>query len=153
MAEVRFYGLERRGLAEALAEQLLAVLASGEKAFVQVGNPEGVDALDQALWTFQDESFLPHGVSGGPEAVRQPVLVGFGEANDNGAAVRAFVNGADPSAALKDLDALKLLILMFDGRDDDEKMAARRLWQAAKSAGHILSFWREGDEGGWQKVG
>lgn len=153
MAEVRFYALQRRALAEALAEQLEVVLASGEKAFVQVGQAERVDALDQALWTFQDESFLPHGVSGGADAARQPVLVGAGEANGNAATVRAFVDGADPSAAFAAPAGYLRLIVMFDDRDDDSKAAARKHWAVAKATGHALSFWREGDEGGWRKVG
>jgi len=154
MAEVRFYALERRGLEEALAERLEEGLAEGLRIAVEANGREQVEALDERLWTLRDESFLPHGVAGAADASRQPVLIGETPENGNAAAWRVFVGGADPIPCLSNPDEnYRRLVVLFDDRLDAAKGEARKAWAAAKAAGHDMSFWREGDDGGWRRSG
>ena len=60
MAEVLFYHLTESTLEEALPGLLEKSLERGWKAVVQTGTEERRDALDAHLWTFRDDSFLPH---------------------------------------------------------------------------------------------
>ena len=96
MAEVWFYHLERTSLDQALPELLEKTLAKGWKAVVRSGSRDRLEHLDGWLWSWRDDSFLPHGVAGEPQAERQPVLLTTGEANDNGAQalfLQRFVDG------------------------------------------------------------
>ena len=111
-----------------------------------------MSALDERLWTYRDESFLAHGVAGAGDEARQPVLIGDGPSNANGASWRIFVGGANPLPSFAE-GAWARLIVMFDDRDEGSKADARKQWAAAKTAGHSLSFWREGDDGAWRKSG
>ena len=63
MAEFRFYHLERRRLDQALPDILEDALGHKLRAVVQAPSSERVEALNEQLWTFSDESFLPHGAA------------------------------------------------------------------------------------------
>ena len=152
MADVRFYALQRRALEEALIERLEEGIGEGVRVMIQASGPEQVSALDERLWTFRDESFLAHGVADAADAARQPVLIGDGPDNANGASWRIFVGGADPQPCFAE-SAWARVIVIFDDSDEASKMGARKHWAAAKAAGHVMSFWRESDDGAWRKSG
>jgi DNA polymerase III subunit chi len=152
MPEVRFYALKRRPLDAALGEFLEEGLALGARIAVEAPDAERVEALDKGLWTYSDESFLPHGVAGADDAARQPVLIGTGPENGNAATWRVLVGGADPAPHWIDA-ACARLVLMFDDEDAAAKADARKRWAEAKAAGAAPSFWREGEEGGWTRSG
>ena len=48
--------------------------------------------------------------------------------------------------------AFDLVIRLFDGRDEEAIQEARREWKRLKDEGFALSYWREGDDGGWEKA-
>ena len=60
MAEIWFYHLEQSALEAALPPLLEKCLARGWRALVRGGQPERLEALDDLLWTWRDDSFLPH---------------------------------------------------------------------------------------------
>ena len=41
---------------------------------------------------------------------------------------------------------------LFDGRDEEAIAEARREWKRLKDEGRALSYWREGEDGGWEKA-
>ena len=52
--------------------------------------------LDNHLWTYRDDSFLPHGTDASEFSGDQPILLTAGEANANSATVRFIIDGAVP---------------------------------------------------------
>jgi DNA polymerase III subunit chi len=70
-----------------------------------------------------------------------------GEENPNGAKLRVLLSGVDAAPFAK--QGYEKVILLFDGRDEEAKAEARRQWSSVKAAGAPLSYWREGDDGGW----
>ena len=85
MAEVLFYHLQRQPLEAVLPTLLEKSLERGWRAVVQVATDERLAALDDHLWTFSDESFLPHGTDREAHAADQPVVLTTSGANPNGA--------------------------------------------------------------------
>jgi DNA polymerase-3 subunit chi len=150
VAEFRFHHLERRRIDQALPELLEAALAEGLRVVVQTGSPEQTDALNDRLWTYADSSFLPHGSArdGDPEA--QPIYLTDQEDNPNGAQLRVALPGVDATRFAG--AGYSRVLLLFDGRDEDAKAEARRQWTRIKAAGEPLGYWREGDDGGWEKA-
>src|SRR3954447_13813507 len=94
--EVWFYHLERTGLEQALPELLEKTLKRGWKAVVRAREAQRVGDLDTWLWTYRDDSFLPHAPDDEPGAARQPILLTTGFENPNGAAALFLVDGAEP---------------------------------------------------------
>jgi DNA polymerase-3 subunit chi len=146
MSEVWFYHLERTSLEQALPELLEKVLARGWKGQVRLRDAARVEALDQHLWTWRDDSFLPHGPAGEPHAARQPILLTTDADNVNGAEALLLVDGAEPG----DLAGYERVMVLFDGNDEAALATARAQWSALKARGENLSYWRQ--EGrGWKK--
>jgi DNA polymerase-3 subunit chi len=146
MAEVWFYHLERTSLEQALPELLEKVLARGWKGQVRLRDAARVEALDQHLWTWRDDSFLPHGPAGEPHAARQPILLTTEAENLNGAEALLLVDGAEPG----DLAGYERVMVLFDGNDEAALATARAQWSALKARGEDLSYWRQ-DGRGWKK--
>src|SRR6185503_7171346 len=93
MTEVLFYHLLRKPLEKALPELLEKSYERGWRVVVQAGSEERVDALDARLWTYRDDTFLPHGTSRDSEAGNQPILLTTADGNPNGATVRFMIDG------------------------------------------------------------
>jgi DNA polymerase-3 subunit chi len=147
--EFRFYHLERRRLDQALPEILEAALAEGARVVVQAPSSERVEALNERLWTYPEDDFLPHGTASDGEPEEQPVYLTDSGDNPNGASLRVLLSGVD--AAPLASSGLARVILLFDGRDDEAKLEARRQWTLLKATGAPLGYWREGEDGGWVK--
>ncbi len=145
--EVWFYHLERTGLDQALPELLDRTLARGWRALVRATSSDRLEHLDGWLWSWREDSFLPHGLDGEPYAERQPVLLTTGEANPNGANALFLIDGAEPGA----LDGYVRCLVLFDGKDEGQVQLARRQWSALKAKGAALSYWRQSGEGRWEK--
>ena len=60
MTEVLFYHLQNMSLESVLPPLLEKSLERGWRVVVQSTSPERTDALDAHLWTYSDDSFLPH---------------------------------------------------------------------------------------------
>ena len=63
MVEIAFYQLRRTPLEKALPKLLEKVLESGRRAVVLAASEERAEALNAALWTYEQGSFLPHGTA------------------------------------------------------------------------------------------
>ncbi len=146
--EILFYHLEQAPLEKVLPALLEKTLERGWKAVIEVGSSERADALDTSLWTWRDESFLPHGRDGSDVDSLQPLLLTTGEGNPNGANVRFFVDGALPRAE----GEYARLVFMFDGHDPDRVNAARSAWKTL-SKENACTYWQQEPGGRWVKKG
>lgn len=147
MTEVLFYHLQQTSLEQVLPTLLERSLERGWKAVVQVGNSERLDALNGALWTYNDDAFLPHGTEEDGQLEKQPVALTAAGENPNGADVLFLVDGAVPG----EIGPYERCVLMFDGRDDEAVGAARGHWKTLSEGGHDVTYWQQNDAGGWEK--
>ncbi len=145
--EVFFYHLEHRSLASVLPELLERTLQRGWRAVVQVGSEARIEALDTQLWTYADDSFLPHGTARDGHGANQPIYLTAGDDNPNGAHVRFLADGADHG----DLSGYARAVFLFDGRDETAVQRARQQWKTVKVAGLAATYWQQNDQGKWQK--
>ncbi|MEX6505535.1 DNA polymerase III subunit chi [Jiella sp. M17.18] len=148
MAEVLFYHLTESRMEEALPDLLERSLSRGWRVVVQCVSEERRDALDHHLWTYKDESFLPHGTDAESSGALQPILLTVepGQAA-NDPQVRFMVEGAVPQT----LEACVRGVYLFDGHDEEQLAAARLRWKAEKSAGHQVTYWQQTEDRRWVK--
>ncbi len=143
-----FYHLERQSLADALPPLLEKARAKGWRTFLRVGSPARLQELDDALWTYRDEAFLPHGRADEPSAERQPILLSLDEDTLNKAELVVLGDGV---AAPADLADVHRCVTMFDAGDSEAVHAARQTWKSLKAAGAAMSYWRQTSDGGWRE--
>ena len=148
MTEVLFYHLQGQKLEGVLTDLLERSLERGWRVVVQAGSEERIEALDAHLWTYKDDSFLPHATEREPDAAQQPVLLSVSEGNPNGANVRFLVDGAPLPP---DAESYQRIVLVFDGDDEDAVTAARERWSEAKARGFDATYWQPDDTGRWVK--
>jgi DNA polymerase III subunit chi len=149
MAEFRFHHLERRRVDQALPSLLEQAYDEGRRVVVRASSDEMVEALNDRLWTYDDASFLPHGAAGDGDPMSQPIFLTARVENPNAATILVLLSGAETSPGDAAFD---LTVRLFDGRDEEAIAEARREWKRLKDEGRMLSYWREGEDGGWEKA-
>lgn len=145
--KVGFYHLVLWPLEKALPALVGKAYASGLKVVIMAGSVERVAHLDTLLWTFEADSWLPHGTMRDLDADRQPVYLTDGEENPNAAPVLVLTDGVAPS----ELDAYERCLVLFDGKDDAALAQARQQWSAWRRQGHELIYYQQTEQGGWQE--
>jgi DNA polymerase-3 subunit chi len=145
--EVLFYHLERQPLERVLPNLLERTLQRGWRAVVQAGSAERLEAVDALLWTYADDSFLPHGSAKDGAPDRQPILLTVGAENANGAGVRFLIDGAD----IETYAGYVRIVVIFDGRDGEALALARAQWQRARTQGSKATYWRQTEAGRWEQ--
>jgi DNA polymerase-3 subunit chi len=152
MSEVLFYHLERRSLDDVLPNLVEKTLERGWRALIRAESADRAAAIDALLWTYNDQTFLPHAQAGDGDPSRQPVLITMESDNPNNANVMFLVGGATPPEWDGDFaNMLARIVLMFDGRDGDALAVARAAWKDAKAANHDVTYWKESPSGKFEK--
>lgn len=148
MTEILFYHLETQPLERVLPVLLEKTLERGWRAVVETSSRDRAQALDTLLWTFRDDSFLPHGIAGEPIDAHQPVLIVTDGENPNSANVRFFVDRAVPQSG----EGYQRIVFMFSGHDPEAVTEARAAWRALRE-GNEVTYWQQDEAGRWQKRG
>lgn len=148
MTDILFFHLQSRPLEQVLPTILERALARGQKVVVELGGEERVAALDDHLWTWSDESFLPHVTAAEPDAASNPVVLTTQAHNPNAATVRICADGVRIPDAMEDYERL---VLIFDGDDPEALARAREDWRKLKAAGAHASYWQQDEAGRWEK--
>lgn len=147
MTEISFYHLLHTPLERALPKLVEKVLESGARAVIRTGSVERAEALSSVLWTYDQDSFVPHGTARDGNAAQQPIWITPDEENPNGAEILVLTDGAVSS----EIGAYRRCLEMFDGRDEAAVADARRRWTGYKAADHALTYWQQTERGGWEK--
>lgn len=153
MTELWFYHLEGARPETVLPDLLRKTLEKGWRAVVRAPDAAAAERIDAALWTVDEEGFLPHGRAGADDdvAARQPVWITSGGDAPNGADLLIAIDGA-PLTSGEVADYRRAAVL-FDAGDAAVREAARALWKAAKEGGASVAYWTRGAGGGWSRNG
>jgi DNA polymerase III subunit chi len=148
VTEVLFYQLQGHSLDRLLPTLLEKSLERGWRVAVQAASQERIEALDQHLWTFREDSFLPHATDRDGDAAAQPVLLTLSDDNRNAAQVRFLIDGVPMPA---DAASYLRIISIFDGEDPEAVAAARARWTDSKIKGFEVTYWQADPQGRWQR--
>jgi len=148
MTEILFYHLQQQSLERVLPTLLERSLERGWRVVVQAASEERIDSLDGYLWTYRDDSFLPHGTWREAEASEQPVVLTIHNDNPNSANVRFLLEGAPMPDDARNYERI---VLLFDGDDSDAVSIARADWSKAKAGGFDVTYWQCDERGQWMR--
>ena len=138
---VDFYHLTASPLERVLPSVAEKVLAGGERLLVVAG-AERLAGLDELLWSYARDSFLPHGRE---QAESQPVLLSAEPAPANGATNIALADGRWRDEAL----AFARAFYFFD---DNGREEARDAWRALKGKPEVEArYWKQDERGKWMQ--
>jgi DNA polymerase III subunit chi len=146
VTEVGFYHLTSGKLEQVLPRLLEKALAGGHRVVLRGVGEERLDAIDRWLWTYDKEGFLPHGTKADGFADRQPIWLTTGSDVPNGASVLMLIEGAPHG----EIDRFARVLDLFDGNDPAALEAARGRWRDCRARGVELTYWQQGERGGWR---
>jgi DNA polymerase-3 subunit chi len=152
MAEVLFYHLERQSLEDVLPGLVERSLTKPWRVLIKCESADRVAAIDNLLWTYDEQSFLPHAQAGDGDPSQQPVLLTVENENANNASVLFLVGDAQPPDwNSTDVALFSRVALLFDGRDPEALSSARKAWAEANAARHEVTYWKQSATGKWEK--
>ncbi len=149
MARIDFYHLQRQKLEDVLPKLLQKAHSTGNKIKLKIGNEANVETLNSFLWTFNDESFIPHGSKKDGFAEQQPIWLSADDDNPNGASFLFLVDGAE--MAVDTASAYERVFNIFDGNLPNALDQARQMWKNYKNAGFEIFYWQQNSGGAWEQ--
>lgn len=146
--EILFYHLTEHTLEKVLPGLVEKSRERGWNVAVQAGSVERLEVIDSILWTYREDSFLPHGSSRDGTESMQPIWLTTEADNPNAAQIRFLVDGAH----LDDVTGYERLVYMFDGHDNTSVEHARERWKFHKDQGtEEQTYWQQSPTGKWEK--
>ena len=145
--DIRFYHLSKSPLDKALAKLLEKIIATGKRVVVLMDTSEQLSALNNALWTYSQGSFLAHGTREDGFVEYQPIYLTTELENPNQADVLVTIEGI----YIKDFTGFQQCLDLFNGLDTTSLEDARKRWQAYKKMGHNVAYWFQTDTGAWEQ--
>lgn len=132
---IDFYQIKIKPFDFVLPSLLEKVLAAGHKVLVKTDSEAQTKYIDDLLWTYNADKWLPHGTEKDGNEASQPVFLSDSnncdKDNPNGADVLVLL-GADKDIKLSDLAVYKRVLLLFD-ESEINTVNARLIWKQAES--------------------
>jgi len=144
---VDFYHLHKWPLEQALPQLLKKARQAGHRVVVVAGSQDRIESLSGTLWTFDPNSWLPHGTVKDGYADSQPIWLTDHPENPNEATILVVTDGM----IVDDLENYQRCLDLFDGNNRESVGAARDRWTAARAQGHELHYWQQTDRGVWEE--
>ena len=139
---VDFYQLGSVPLEQVVASIAEKLLGQDERLLVVAGDDSLLARLDRVLWDQGPASFLPHGLSGGAEDSRQPVLLSASADASNRARNLLIADGGWREAAL----GFHRTFYLFDSATLEQ---ARSAWRALAEHEDLERHYWAHEEGRW----
>ncbi len=149
MTRIDFYHLQRTPLEQVLPKLCEKAYATGKRIKILSGTPERVEFINSLLWTYNEESFLPHGSKRDGFAEEQPIFISADETNENNAALLILADGAQPEISV--LHRYERVLNIFDGNDETALNKARAYWKEIKTSGGELHYWQQNANGSFEQ--
>jgi DNA polymerase-3 subunit chi len=145
--QVDFYQLGQMPLEQVVAGIAEKVLAQDARLLIVAEDATLLARLDRLLWDRGPASFVPHGLAGGADDARQPILLSTSPDAPNLARNMLIADGQWREAAL----GYDRAFFLFD---DDALPAARLAWKLLSGReGVERRFWARDEAGRWVEKG
>lgn len=146
--QVQFYHLTASDYDRALAPLAQKALQANYRLHIKLDSKEAVKKLDDWLWNYHQDSFLPHGTEGDGNEKEHPILLSTQMDRKNDANIMVITDG---SYVEENTDKVERILDLFDGNDETTVQAARDRWRRYKESGYELTYWQQ-QNGGWKKA-
>ena len=146
LSEVYFYHVTTWTVVSALPQLLSKAKDIGWTVFIRGKDEASLKFIDDAIWTVQPESFLPHAVLGSHNSEKSDILLGTEEDDSSNSDFLLSLNGALIST--EEVAKYKRCALLFDDKNPDEVSIAREHWKKFTEADIQAKYWSQ-ETGTW----
>ena len=149
MTRVDFYHLQTAPLEQILPKLCEKAYNTGKHIKILLETEDRIEFINSLLWTYDEESFLPHGSKKDGFADEQPIFISTSEDNENNADILILADGA-----ILDIEKLKpyeRVLNIFDGNNEHALNNARQYWKELKTLNCELHYWQQKDNGSFEQ--
>ena len=146
MTEINFYKITRSSVEKLLPRLLEKIIQEGSMVNFLFKNQNRLEYIDDFLWTYSNESFIPHYVDDSNYINVHPILLSLSENINNNADVFVTIEGYLP----ENIEKYKKIIDIIDGKDDQIIKDALVRVEHIKNKGYKVDCWRQ-EISGWEK--
>ena len=148
MPQVDFYHLTQSTLDDALVMLVKKCQVAGKKVLIQCPRP-AAEAVDEALWTHDPESWLPHGLDDAPGADHAGIWINSEpDGNPSSAEFLFLLHGAERG----DMASFERVFNMFDGRSEAQVAHARAQWRSWQATDDLtMRYFAQDETGKWEQ--
>lgn len=132
MTKINFY-VNVSSAQQFLPRLLKRALAEGQALLIHAGSEPEARALDQWLWTFEEQSFIPHCLASAAEAEQTPIQITWPEGPVPHHAVLLNLAPVQPAIFSRFEKLLELVTA-----DDDARAAGRERFRFYRERGYPL---------------
>lgn len=143
---VDFYHLQKSSIEQVVLVLVEKAYATGKRLLIKTELIEKARYLDNLLWGYDPDSWLPHGSNGEGNEQDQPILITTQDMNLNQAEMIMLVDGGD----IEEIRSYERCFNLFDGHDENAVQNARNLWKEVIAAGFEAYYWQQNDHGKWE---
>ncbi len=148
MTEILIYQASNYSLEEILQKLLTKTLQSKQKVTVRLNDFDYLNLVDNFLWSFSGDSFLPHNIMGDANLSLSPVYLTTGEEVPNAANILILINSTKLS--LSTFNRFNRSCLLFSEGNEQCAIEHKKLWELAISDGIPSKFWVQ-SKTGWKE--
>lgn len=139
MSSVDFYEVKAPRWELVLCRHVETAYEAGERVYVRCSSEALARHVDELLWTFREDSFVPHGLWPGAGELKDPVAVGWHPGNPNRASRLVLAGAGEPD----ELSRYERATDFVPVADAALTGAARARYRAFRGRGHEVAFHSE----------
>ena len=149
MSRIDFYHLQRQTLDDVLPKLVEKAYEQKKNIKILIGNEDRIEFLNNLLWTYNEENFIPHGSKKDGFSEMQPIYLSSEAENPNHATFLFVVDDADINS--HKIDDFERIFYIFDGNSEFSLNKARNVWKNIKNTSHELYYWQQDDKNKWHQ--
>jgi len=147
MASITFLDsgdMDRAALSRSMARFIEARVRDGRRIMLRVADAQRADRWDRFLWSWDEQSFVPHSILDGAWPADEPVTV----ATELPAAAQGVILICLDDVPLDELRGYEDVYEVVDRNDDGGVERARERWSQWKATGRSREYRRDWAAGG-----
>ena len=144
--EYSFYHHEASTIESTLPQLLEKSIKKNWRALVKT-QIDYLPELDDFLWSFKTDSFLPHGRDDQPKMEHHPIVISSSAKIADNFQIVFLLKGS----YVDNLNDVERCVIFIDGRSEESICNERNRWQKLKGKGAKLNYYQQNANGEWIK--
>ena len=140
MREFFFYNITSRDFFKDSAILIEQLFKQGIKALILCPDDEVSSFFDDYLWSFKEESFIPHTVLDRDTSQLETIIISKEQISMEDFKTLIVLKGSTVDTDY--CNRFEKTYYFFDDKNDDEKKLARTLWRESVNLGTKCKYWK-----------
>ena len=134
-----FYNSSRRNVVADISLLIEGLFRENNTILVCCNDQETVEVIDNFLWAFKEDGFIPHSIDTKEKSSAYPILITTDIHKDYKHNVLLVLSGA--LIKEKDWQKFTKAYYFFDDQENKEKENARLMWKSLSALDVVCKYW------------